>query len=72
VAAGTQILITRTHNNTLLLETFTNFSDFELLDTATGIVLERWGEIVLAGVRIRKLSGRVRLPTVNGQSLGHI
>jgi 23S rRNA (cytosine1962-C5)-methyltransferase len=35
-------------NNTLLLETFTNFSDFELLDTGNGYRLERWGEIVLA------------------------
>ncbi len=34
-------------SNTLQLETFKNFLDFELLDSGTGYRLERWGKIVL-------------------------
>jgi 23S rRNA (cytosine1962-C5)-methyltransferase len=32
----------------MLLETFKNFPDFELLDTGDGFRLERWGEAILA------------------------
>lgn len=32
----------------MLLETFKNFSGFELLDTGDGFRLERWGEVILA------------------------
>jgi 23S rRNA (cytosine1962-C5)-methyltransferase len=32
----------------MLLETFKNFTDFELLDTGGGFRLERWGEVILA------------------------
>ena len=31
----------------MLLETFKNFPDFELLDTGHGYRLERWGEVIL-------------------------
>jgi 23S rRNA (cytosine1962-C5)-methyltransferase len=32
----------------MLLETFTSFGDFELLDTGAGQRLERWGDLILA------------------------
>lgn len=32
----------------MILETFKNFPDFELLDTGDGFRLERWGDVVLA------------------------
>ncbi len=32
----------------MILETFKNFSDFELLDTGDGFRLERWGDVILA------------------------
>jgi 23S rRNA (cytosine1962-C5)-methyltransferase len=32
----------------MLLETFKNFNDFELLDTGHGYRLEKWGEVILA------------------------
>jgi 23S rRNA (cytosine1962-C5)-methyltransferase len=31
----------------MLLETFKNFKDYELLDTGNGFRLERWGEVIL-------------------------
>lgn len=35
-------------NDFMLLETFKNFKDFELLDTGNGYRLEKWGETILA------------------------
>src|SRR6185436_13688140 len=32
----------------MILETFKDFKDFELLDTGEGYRLERWGEVILA------------------------